>query len=183
MRNKSKERGLRRGQTIVAAREHAESESERMLARKKVQRKHVISVLIVLVLFLAIGGLIYVGIMSMVREKVEMRTSTEEYEIAAEIVDETGGGQVSARVKEYIGRIERDFAMLGFKVKRVVLPTGMSRTLYVDLEGMTTYFKVSLDRGTAVSAEDAKRMIDYLKEHDLQPEYVDVRVQGKGYYK
>lgn len=183
MRNKNKERGLRRGQTIVAERERAESESERMLARKKVQRKHVISVLLVFALFLAIGSLIYVGVTSMVREKVETKTPVEKYEINAEIVDETGGGQISSRIREYIGRIERDFAALGYEVKRVVLPAGMSRTLYVDLEGMTTYFKVSLDRDTAVSAEDAKRMIDYLKEHELQPEYVDVRVQGKGYYK
>lgn len=174
---------MRRGQTIVAERERAESESERMLAHKKVQRKHMVSVLVVLTLFLAIGGLIYAGVTSMVRDKVEMKTPTEEYKIGAEIVDETGGGKISSRVKEYIGRIERDFAALGYQVKRVVLPSGMSRTLYVDLEGMKTYFKVNLDRGTAVSAEDAKRMIDYLKEHELEPEYVDVRVQGKGYYK
>lgn len=183
MRNKNREQGVRRGQTIVAERERAESESERLLVRKKTQRKHVVSVMLVLVLFAAIGGLVYMGVRSIVRDKVEPKPTEEAYEIEAEIVDESGRGQVSARVKEYIGRIERDFRDLGLRVKRVVLPAGMSRTLYVDLDGETTYFKVSLDRGTAVSAEDAKRMLDYLKEHDLQPEYVDVRVDGKAYYK
>lgn len=142
-----------------------------------------VSVLVVLVLFAVIGGLVYVGITSMVRDKVEMKPVEDSYVIKAEIVDESGGGQISTRVKEYIGRIEQDLRALGYTVKRVVLPAGMSRTLYVDLDGETTYFKASLDRGTAVSAEDIQRMSNYLKEHDLHPEYVDVRVEGKAYYK
>lgn len=183
MRSKSKAQGIRRGQTIVAERERAESESERMVARQKVRRKHVLSVLLVAALFLAIGGLAYVGVSSMVQSKVQPKAPAEEYEINAEVVDESGHTQVSSRVREYIGRLERDFAALGQRVERVVLPAGMSRTLYVDLAGEPTYFKVNMDRGSAVSAEDAKRMLDYLKEHDLHPEYVDVRVEGKGYYK
>lgn len=183
MRRKSSEQGVRRGQTIVAQRERAESESERMLARKKVHQKHVVSVTIVLVLFVVIGGLIYAGVTSMVRDRVEMRVPGETYTITAEVVDESGGGQISARVKEYIGRIERDLTELGYKVTKVVLPAGLSRTLYIDLEGMTTYFKVSLDRGTAVTAEDMVRMVEYLRVHDLTPEYVDVRVERKAYYR
>lgn len=183
MRSKSKTQGIRRGQTIVAERERAESESEREATRQKVHRKHVVSVLLVTALFLVIGALIYVGVTSIVKSKVEPKAPEEEYKVSAEIVDETGQTKVSSRVREYIGRLERDFAALGQRVERVVLPAGMSRTLYVDLAGETTYFKINMDRGSAVSAEDAKRMLDYLKEHDLHPEYVDVRVEGKGYYK
>ena len=72
---------------------------------------------------------------------------------------------------------------LGLKVTKVVLPTGKSRELYVDIEGVEAYFKVNIDRGTAVSAEDIERMARYLGEQDLHPSYVDVRIEGKAYYK
>ena len=44
-------------------------------------------------------------------------------------------------------------------------------------------FKMNIDREPAVSAEDAKRMVNYVTERNIKPEYIDVRVKGKGYYK
>ena len=50
-----------------------------------------------------------------------------------------------------------------------------------DFEG---YFKLSLDRGVGVSAEDMDRMVRYLKKQGfIGVEYVDLRVEGKAYYK
>lgn len=66
---------------------------------------------------------------------------------------------------------------------KVTLPTGMSRELYVDLEGRTEYYKVNLDRETAVTAEDIDRMVRYLEKNGVTPEYVDVRIEEKAYYK
>ena len=86
-------------------------------------------------------------------------------------------------MREYIIQLEEDFRALGYTVTKVILPVNTSRELYVDLAGETTYFKVSMDRGAAVTAEDVERMLRYLKERELAPEYVDVRVEGKAYYK
>lgn len=45
------------------------------------------------------------------------------------------------------------------------------------------YFKMNIDRGSGVSVEDAVKMVKYLSERDLHPSYVDVRVEGKAFYR
>lgn len=175
---------MKRGQTIVAERERVESESDRMQARRKVHRRHVTSAVLVVLLVAILGLLAYMGARGVVKEaRQTVGQEDEQYEPKAEIIDESGRGTISMRMKQYIGQIEQDFRELGYTVRRVVLPTGTSRELYVDLEGEEMYFKISIDRGSAVSAEDAVRMLKYLQERDLKPAYVDVRLEGKAYYK
>lgn len=177
---------MRAGRTIVAERERIESDSERMQARKKVKRKHTTLVILVLLILVAIGLAIFLGMKELSKEYVVIgdakEKSGEPYVVQAMIVDEDNSGQISMRVNQYIGELEQAFADLGYKVVKVTLPTGKSRELYVDLEGRETFFKVSMERGAAVIAEDAARMIRYLDGHDIHPVYVDVRVEGKGYY-
>ncbi len=183
MRRKNANR-IKRGQTIVAERERAESESERMRTRKKIRRRRTTSILAVLSMMAVLVVLGYMGVESVLKEKMTAEKEVEpKYRVTAEIVDEDGRGQISTRVKEYIGQLEQDFHDLGYVVRRVTLPTDTSRELFVDLEGVKPYFKINMDRGTAVSAEDAMRMMKYLQEKDLNPDYVDVRVEGKAYYK
>jgi hypothetical protein len=42
---------------------------------------------------------------------------------------------------------------------------------------------MNLDRGVAVQVEDAVRMKKYLDQNNLQAEYVDIRVEGRAFYK
>lgn len=184
VRKKSKmSSSMRMGQTIVAEREQAESESERMLARKKAHRKKKTSVLIVILMMaiLVLAGFLWMREWGM--EQLAGGMVEEEYQIKAQVIDEDGQGQISARVRTYIGQLEQDLQDLGYTVTKVTLPTGMSRELYVDLEGKDGYYKVSSDRGAGVTAEDIDRMVRYLAERDIHPEYIDVRVEGKAYYK
>ena len=183
MRGQEKIQGVKRGQTIVAERERAESDSERMLARKQLRRKRMRSVVTACLMLAILGLLTYLGARELVGFGQREATVAEEKKVTAEIVDESGRGQISTRMKEYIIRIEEDFRALGYTVTRVTLPVATSRELYVDLAGETTYFKVSMDRDAAVTAEDAERMLRHLREKDLHPEYVDVRIDGKAYYK
>ncbi len=185
MRGHSKMKRMRAGQTIVAERERAESESERMQARKKAHRKKTTSIIMALLVMAIIGLVCYIAIKEFSEQhgQAAQERVTEDVRVNAQIIDEDNRGQISVRTKEYIAQLEQDFQDLGYRVTKVILPTGTSRELYVDLDGLETYFKVNIDRGTAVSAEDAKRMIKYLEERDLHPEYVDVRVEGKAYYK
>lgn len=184
MRRREKIQGVKRGQTIVAEREKAESDSERMRARKQLRRKRIRSVVSACLMLIILGLLTYLGAKELVGFGERSNSGVlEEKKVTAEIVDESGRGQISTRMKEYIIQIEEDFRALGWTVTRVTLPVATSRELYVDLAGEPTYFKVSMDRDAAVTAEDAVRMMKYLKEKDLHPEYVDVRVGGKAYYK
>lgn len=174
---------MKRGQTIVAEREQVESESERLQERKRIRRKRRNSVISAVVVLGALGVLAYItGKNAMVEYETGKRRE-EEYVIKAEIVDEDNRGQVSTRVKNYIAQLEQDMRDLGYIITQVTLPTGTSRELYVDVEGIETYLKVNTDRDTAVTAEDADRVLRYLEEKELKPAYADIRIEGRAYYK
>lgn len=175
---------MKRGQTIAAEREYTESESERLQARKKTKRSRMTSVVLVLLLLviLAFGG--YTWMKNVAEEVVRpAENSVEEFPVTAEIRDESGQMQVSMRTREYIGQLEADLRELGYKVIKVTLPGGTTRELYVDIEGVSYYFKVNMERGAGVSAEDIGRMIKYLEGKEGGISYVDVRIEGKAYYK
>lgn len=174
---------MKRGQTIAAEREYVESESERLQARKKIKRNRTTSVLLVLLLLVIFAFGAYTWMKNIAKEVVRPAENlVEEFPVTAEIVDESGQMQVSMRTREYIGQLEADLGELGYKVMRVTLPGGMTRELYIDIEGLPYYFKVNMERGTGVSAEDISRMIRFLEGKE-GVSYVDVRIEGKAYYK
>lgn len=182
-RRKNKMPQMHLGQTIVAEREQAESESTRMQARRKAHRRRTTSVFVV-ALMLAILVLVgYLGFKEWAQVPIIEEETKTAYQIKAPIVDEDNRGQVSGRVRTYIEQLEQNLQSRGLKLSRVTLPTGSSRALYVDIDGQEAYFKVDIDRGAGVTAEDIERMGRYLQEHDLHPSYVDVRVAGRAYYK
>lgn len=172
------------GRTIAEEREKLETESERIAAREKSKKRQIRSVVILIVGLIAIGILIMIGIKSLAEGSIEpTMTQAEKFEPSSsvEIIDESGAG-ISARTKEYIGAVEQDLKDLGYTLTRVAVPAGKRREIDVYVDGAPYYFKMNLDRGTAVSAEDASRMIKYLEGAGLVPGYVDVRVEGKAYY-
>lgn len=183
MRGQKKMKRMNRGQTIVAERERAESDSERLQERKKIQRKRRNSVVFAVLVLAALGALAYTTGKNAFHDYEAKKPQEEEYELKAQIVDEDNRGKVSTRTKNYIIQLEQDFRDLGYTVTQVTLPTGASRELYVDLAGEDVYFKVNTDRDTAVTVEDAVRVLKYLKENDLHPQYVDVRIEGRAYYR
>ena len=174
---------MKLGQTIVAERERVESDSERMRARKAQRRKRGAAVVTGVLMVVILGVLLWLGARQLLDQPQDLAEVAETYEIQAEIVDEDNTGRISERVRGYIGQLEQDLTDLGYKVTRVTLPTGTSRELYVDLEGVEWFFKVTTDRDAAMTAEDMERMVRYLRERDLKPAYVDVRVEGKAFYK
>lgn len=173
---------MRVGQTIAQEWEKQESESERLTNRKKAKNKKIVKVLSVLAIIVVIGVIITMNVISWMdtRKKIEEEKST--ITPVAQIIDESGLG-ITKRMKEYVGTLEQDLADLGYKINRAVLPSGKTREVDIFLDNYNYYFKVNIDRASAVSAEDTVRMINYLTENNLNPTYVDVRVKGKGYYK
>lgn len=174
------------GRTIAQEWEKQESESERLAARKKNKNKRIITVLTVIVLGAGVGLIGAMQIAELLRERTDASTDTPQtivYQPTVEIIDENGSG-ITRKMKAYVGQIETDFAALGYGVSKAVIPAGKMREVDVYLEpDFSGYIKLNLDRGTAVSAEDADRMIRYLNASGAGAEYIDVRVEGKGYYK
>ncbi len=186
MRGRKQNERLKSGRTIVAELEQAVPTSDRIEEHKKTERKHRFLAFLFVLMFAGVGIVGYLTISDFYGKMLEERREAKSpltYDPEATIIDEDNRERISLRTKEYIGRMEQDLQDLGYKVEKVTLPTGLMRTLYVDVVGKTLYIKVNLDRDTAVTAEDAARMMEYLDARDLHPEYVDVRVEGKGYYK
>ena len=164
-------------------------ETERERVRKKNHKKTLFSGFLAIIILGAIGflGYILVGNLKEVffEEKVQ-ENMDEQNVLMMEIVNENDEEKiVPARTAEYIELLRSDLADLGYQLIRVVLPEGKIRELYIDIEGVMPYFKVQVDRDSAVTAEDISRMIKYLDERGLTGEltYVDVRVEGKAFYK
>ena len=116
-------------------------------------------------------------------------------EPSVEVIDERTGRvfndaaeqpeqRLSSRMKEYIANLEEEFAALGYKVVRARVPADKIREIDVEIEGFSGVVKVTVDRNPAVSAEDAGRMMRYLEARGIVAvEYIDVRVERKGYWK
>lgn len=180
---KKRSEGMKLGRTIVAEREYAESEQDRLTARKRARRKKGMSFFVLLLMLGTLGLLMYIGFRQLT-DRIENNAGEGiKYMIRAEVIDENQREKISIRMEEYIALLEQDFRDAGYVVTRVVLPANTSRELYVSLEGINWYFKINMDRGTAMSVEDAVRMMRYLEGKEVTPEYVDVRVEGKGYYR
>ena len=109
------------------------------------------------------------------------------YQPTIEVIDEAMGGdasKITSKMREYIGQAESDFRDLGYQPVKAVIPVGAIREVDFYLEGWTGKIKLVVDRETGVSVEDADRMIRYLTGIGVYDfEYIDVRVEGKGYWK
>ena len=174
---------MKTGRTIGAKRERVESESDRLRYRQKVKRKKLALIMIYATVLAAIViGVI--GIILGMRKKDFTPTDTTKVEAPTiEIVDEASVG-VSKKVKEYVGYLEQDLKGYGITLTKAILPRNKTREVDVYIADFEGYFKLSLDRGVGVSAEDMDRMVRYLKKQGfIGVEYVDLRVEGKAYYK
>ena len=162
-------------------------ESERARIRKESGRRLSLSIVVVTLLGIAVIYLSYGAVKAVMEYFDESNNATvieeEKPQPSVAIIDETGSKMISERVKEYVGYMEEDMKALGYEVDRAVLPEKYVREVDIYVKGRAEYYKASLDRGTAVTAEDIVRMIRYLDENGIDgAHYVDVRVSGKAFY-
>ena len=189
-RRLNKKSTIRLGRTIGEKREKLETNSERTAAHKKIRQRQ-ISRIIFTVLGFAIVALLlfYVGVF-FIGEKEDnptVATTVVTYQPSIEIIDEDAtatGGHISSRMKEYIGMLEEDLRALGITPTKAVIPTGSIREVDIFIEGYTGYLKTIIDRGSGVTAEDAKRMLRYLASIDIDDfQYIDLRIDNKAYWR
>lgn len=190
-RRENKKSSFQLGRTIGERREKLETANERALARKKDKKKKALRVILTIAGFICLVVLLIILFKNLVaNNNVNPDENTENmtdviYEPTVQIVD-TGlsGGKITTRMKEYVGRAEKDFRDLGYHPTKVVIPTGLIREVDFYLEGKPGYIKLTIDRSSAVSVEDADRMLRYLSNNGIEEfEYIDVRIDGKAYWK
>ena len=177
-----KKSDVRVGRTIAQEWEKQESESERLAARKKEKGKKIFKVFALVAMLAIIAAIIVMEVTSWMVNRKKIEVAKYVPQPTVEIIDESGQG-ITNKIKDYVGQLEVDLSDIGLTLDRAVVPTGKNREIDIYLFGYDYYVKLNVDRGTAVSAEDTKVMLKYLTERDIHPQYVDVRVKGKAYYK
>lgn len=188
-RRENRRSTLRSGRTIGEQRERLETANERMLARQKDKRKKHFRVLLVSAGFLLLAVILIVIYLEFFREDHHQTTTLAEeitYAPTVEIIDEDAsvGGEITSRMKDYIGQAEADFRSLGYRPVKVVVPTNTIREVDFYLENYAGFIKMVIDRPTAVSVEDADRMLRYLFDQGITDfQYIDVRLPRKAYWK
>ena len=187
-RRLNKQANVKIGRTISEKRERMETSSERLENWKKGKRKKTVRVLFVILGFVAVFGIIarYMG--TLVAEKtgeVEQGNIILPEKPNVPVMDLAAGNhKITSRMNEFIVQAEQDFKELGYQLERVEIPVGSIRQMNFFVKDVAGYIKMTTDRNAAVSVEDADRMIRYLASQGIsQFEYIDVRVEEKGYWK
>lgn len=110
-------------------------------------------------------------------------------EPTVQVVDQTGiqaqGDQVLAsnHLLSFIGQVVGRMKDSGYTVEQIILPANTTRQVQVVVQQATFPIKFSIDRPVGEQAEDASRVITYVRSKGITPEYVDVRVSGRAFYK
>ncbi len=95
----------------------------------------------------------------------------------------SGEAIASNRFLGFVGMLTGNLQDRHYVVKQITIPSGTTRQVQVKLKGIPYYIKCSIDRSAGEQAEDIDRVIRYLKTRHHTAEYLDVRVEGKAYYK
>ena len=105
------------------------------------------------------------------------------------IVDNSGieasSSQVVAsnRFLSFVGQLISGANGNSLTVAKVTIPAFTTRQVAVTLKGERTEYRLSVDRSVGQQVEDMARVHRYLKRNGITPRYVDIRVEGKAFYK
>ena len=184
-RQKRESDSYRIGRTIAgeAFADERKAKLERLKERKKTKRKNFAVVFGVVLIVVLIGVVFGHYIADIAAENQAKREIVKVSEPTVEIRDENADTEVSARVKLFVARLEDDVREYGYAVDYVVLPLNKVREMHIFLRDRKEYYKMTVERGSAVQAEDMERMIRYLDSKKINATYVDLRVEGKAFYK
>lgn len=89
----------------------------------------------------------------------------------------------SHRFLGFVGQVVGALKREGYKVTKISIPLLTTRQLEVKVKKVPYEIKMTIDRTAGEQAEDAARVIQYLEKKSTRPGYVDVRVEGKAFYK
>ena len=175
---------FRVGKTIAgSANENRQRNLEHIANRKKKQIRNAIITVALLGAAIAIVIALAGYFRDLAAEREALIQEDNPLTPTVTIVDENVGNNLSERAKLFVARLEKDAKDYNLEIDHVVLPYQKARELDIYFKDRGEYYKMTTERGSAVQMEDAERMIRYLDEKGLHPSYVDLRVEGKAYYK
>ncbi len=108
-------------------------------------------------------------------------TIVDENQVALDKLDKSV--IASNRFLTFVGRTVGGFQTQKLTVTKATIPELTTRQLAVTIEGVPYPVKMVIDRSAGKQVEDASRIITHLQTVGETPEYIDVRISGKAYYK
>jgi len=96
---------------------------------------------------------------------------------------QSGAAVVSKRFLSFVGRIVSESKNIGYTVTQAILPLNTTRELNVRIKEGDYLVKLSIDRSVGEQVEDMSKALGYFNSHGYKPEYIDVRVSGKAFYR
>ncbi len=180
---------FRSGRTIGEKRERLETRNERMAARKKQKHQKTFRIIFTILGFLILGFILvylYLTFSKSDNSPITLEDDSEKISPTIEIIDEeaSSGGQITSRMNTYIARAEKEFKALNYQPTKAVVPVNSIREVDLYLENYEGFIRMTIDRNPATSVEDADRMLRYLSGIGVDNfSYIDVRIEGKAYWK
>ena len=108
---------------------------------------------------------------------------------AVAVRDESGlptrGGQevINRQFLSFLGQAVSAFAQYKIKVSEATLPASTVRQVWFKVEGRATQVRMTVDRSAQSQVKQAIIALEYLGKTGSVPEYIDVRVDQRSFYK
>ena len=96
---------------------------------------------------------------------------------------QSGTAIASKRFLSFVGRVVFMAKTKGYTVTQAILPANTTRELEVRIKEGNYLVKLSIDRVVGEQIEDMSNAIQFFVGRNQVPEYIDVRVSGKAFYK
>lgn len=98
--------------------------------------------------------------------------------------EQPGKAVVSERFLRFLGRLVALTNQSGLgEVTEASLPKNTAREIDIKLKGRPYTIKTHIDRDPAATVEDIKRVVGFLEQKKVTPVYIDVRINGRAFYK
>lgn len=96
---------------------------------------------------------------------------------------EAGQAVASNQFLGFVGRVVGLANAQQHTVTHVIIPQGTTRQIELRMKEVSYPVKLSVDRPAGEQVEDMTRAMAWLKERNATPEYLDVRVSGRAFYR
>lgn len=96
---------------------------------------------------------------------------------------EAGHAVTSNRFLGFVGLTVGLAKAQGYVVQQVIIPAGKTREVELRLEGVEYPVILSIDRSAGEQIEDMTKALKWFEAKKQTPEYLDVRISGRAFYK
>ncbi|MBP7760906.1 hypothetical protein KA093_03880 [Candidatus Saccharibacteria bacterium] len=92
--------------------------------------------------------------------------------------------QIASRtMMQFIGQTVGQISAQGVgTVQEVIIPPATLRRVDILLVDRAYRLRLSIDRDVTQQVSDIRNALTYIDDHELRPQYIDVRVEGRAYY-